>query len=56
MWWYTLIPALWSERQVDICEFKTSLVYVASSRLVKAIYIAILKQNKEQKTKNKKDE
>ena len=27
-----LIPALWRQRQVDLCEFEASLVYRASSR------------------------
>ena len=27
-WWYTpLIPALWRQRQVDLCEFEANLVY-----------------------------
>lgn len=30
-WWRTpLIPALGSQRQVDLCEFKASLVYIES--------------------------
>ena len=31
----TLIPALGRHRQVDLCEFKASLVYGASSRTAK---------------------
>jgi hypothetical protein len=32
MWWHvTLIPALWKERQLDLCEFEASLVYRVSS-------------------------
>jgi hypothetical protein len=27
-----LIPALWRQSQVDLCEFKASLVYIARSR------------------------
>ena len=26
-----LVPALWRQRQVDLCEFKTNLVYKVSS-------------------------
>jgi hypothetical protein len=31
-----LIPALWSQRQANLCEFKASLVYRASSRTARA--------------------
>jgi hypothetical protein len=32
-WWHTpLVPALWRQKQMDLCEFKASLVYRASSR------------------------
>jgi hypothetical protein len=35
-WWHTpLIPGLERQRHVDLCEFKASLVYRASSRAVK---------------------
>ena len=31
-WWCTpLIPAVWRQRQVDLCEFEVSLIYRASS-------------------------
>ena len=30
-----LIPALRRQRQVDLCDFKASLVYIASSRQVR---------------------
>jgi hypothetical protein len=34
VWWpRTLIPALRRQRQVDLCEFKASLVYIVSSRI-----------------------
>jgi hypothetical protein len=33
----SLIPVLWRQRQVDICEFQASLVYLYSSRPVRAI-------------------
>jgi len=32
-----LIPALRRQRQADLCEFKTRLVYRVSSRTVKAL-------------------
>ena len=33
-WWHTpLIPALGRQRQVDLCEFETSLVYRGSSKI-----------------------
>jgi hypothetical protein len=31
-----LIPALWKQRQEDLCEFKTSLVYRVNSRTDRA--------------------
>ena len=37
MWWcIPLIPELQRQRQVDLCEFETSLVYRASSRIARA--------------------
>lgn len=33
----SLIPVLWRQRQVDICEFQASLVYLSSSRPARAI-------------------
>jgi hypothetical protein len=36
-WWFmSLIPALGRQRQVDLCGFKASLVYRASSRTARA--------------------
>ena len=33
VWWHTpLVPAFGRQRQVDLCEFKASLVYRVSSR------------------------
>ena len=31
-----LIPGLWRQRQVDLCEFEASLVYRLSSRTARA--------------------
>jgi hypothetical protein len=37
-WWYRLLmPALRRQKQVDLCEFKASLVYRESSRIARAI-------------------
>ena len=35
-WCTPLSPALRRQRQVDLCEFKASLVYIVSSRTTKA--------------------
>jgi len=36
--WNTIsIPALGRQRQAEFCEFKASLVYIARSRLVRAV-------------------
>ena len=55
MWWLTpLIPALRRQRQADLCEFKASLVYRASSRTgSKAIQRNPVSKNKKQKQTNK---
>ena len=40
-WWHThLIPAL--GRQVDLCEFKASLVYIASSKTASEVAAALV--------------
>ena len=37
VWWHMpLIPALWSQRQVDLKEFEASLVYTVSSKPARA--------------------
>ena len=46
-----LIPALVRQRQVDLCEFKASLVYRANSKTVRAV---TQKNPISKKTKNKK--
>ena len=36
VWWWghmPLIPALWRQRQADLCEFKVSLVYRTSTKI-----------------------
>ena len=45
-----LIPALGRQRQVDLCEFKASLVYRASSRTARAV----TQRNPVSKNKRKK--
>jgi hypothetical protein len=38
VWWHTpWIPSLRKQRQEDLCEFETSLVYIMSSRTVSAM-------------------
>ena len=38
LWWsMPLIPALGRQRQVDLCEFKSNLVYRVSSRTARAV-------------------
>ena len=38
LWWHTpLILALGRQRQVDLCEFKVSLIYKVSSRTARAV-------------------
>ena len=57
-WWHTpLIPALGRQRQVDICEFKASLVYRVNSRTGSNATEKLEKQNKQtnKQTKTKKD-
>jgi hypothetical protein len=44
-------PALRRQRQVDLCEFKTTLIYKASSR---AARVVLWEKNKKQKNKKKK--
>ena len=48
-----LIPALGSQRQVNLCEFEASLVYRASSKTARATHrIPVLeKKKKERKIK-----
>jgi hypothetical protein len=47
-----LIPALQTQKQVDPCEFKASLVYRSSSRIVRAMERNSVSRKK-QKTKHK---
>ena len=46
-----LIPALWRQRQVDLCEFKDSLVYRVSFRTSRATQRNPVLKNKKTKTK-----
>jgi hypothetical protein len=47
-WWYIpLIPASGRQTQADLCEFKASLVLIASSRTARAMWrVLILNSNK----------
>ena len=49
-----LILALWGHNQVDLCEFKASLAYKASSRIAKTITQRNRKTNKQTKQKEGK--
>ena len=54
-WWHLLlIPALKRQRQVDLCEFEVSMVYIMGSRTVKATKRNGL-ENKKQIKKNYKN-
>ena len=54
-WWChkPLIPALVRQRQVDICEFKVSLVYRVSSRIPRVTLRNPVSKTKQSKTKQK---
>jgi glucose-6-phosphate 1-dehydrogenase len=41
------VPALWRQRQSDLCEFKASVVHKASSKTTKAAHTQTLSQNKQ---------
>ena len=49
-----LIPALGKQRQAELCEFKTSLVYKVSSRSAKAVTQRNPVSKNEKKNKEKK--
>jgi hypothetical protein len=50
-WWHTpLIPALRTQRQVDLYEFEACLFYKVSSRTVRAIHKDTLSQKMSNKT------
>ena len=52
------IPALWRQRQANLCEFKVSLVYRVSTRIARDTWrhpvLEKLKKKKEKKEKRKK--
>ena len=45
--WWPLIPALWTRRQEELCEFKASLVYRVSFRTARAMLRDSLKKKME---------
>jgi hypothetical protein len=47
-----LIPVLRKQRQEDLCEFETSLVYKASSKTSRATQKSPVSKNKKQKQTN----
>ena len=55
MWWRrSLIPALWRQRQGNLCEFKASLVYIASFRRARATQGNSVSKKKKKKRREKK--
>ena len=50
-----LIPALKRQRQVDLCEFEASLVYIVSSRIARTVSQRnpVSKNKTKQKKKNR---
>lgn len=51
-----LIPAIERQRQVDVCEFKASLLYRASSWIVRATQrYPVWRKNKTQQNKDSKN-
>ena len=41
VWWHTSsIPALGGGRKADLCKFKASLIYIVSSKIVRATIVA----------------
>ena len=52
-WCTPLIPAFRKWRQVDLCEFKASLVYRVSSRIIRTTHRNPVSKNQNQPTKQK---
>jgi len=52
----SLMPALWRQRQADLCKFEASLVYRVSSRTARDTQRnPVLKNKKQNKTKQKQN-
>lgn len=48
------IPALWTQRQEDLCEFQDSLVHIASSQIPRITQRYVLKKEKKRKIEKEK--
>ena len=50
---HTFSPSIRRQRQVDLCEFRASLVYILSSRIARAISRDPVSKHKKTETKTK---
>ena len=51
-----LIPAFRRQKQMNLCEFETSLVYRVSSRTAKTTEIKPISKNRKRRTRRKEEE